>query len=187
MSADWTKRAYLPEDESALVYLWCQSYMRSLEGVARGAYVEHASAELQKGSPEVRAARRELWAEQAPLVEVLLARTDVEVVCDPERTHASEAGPAVIWGFACTSGNVVHYVSVKRDAVKVGIGADIVRDLLGSRLDRECSYTHDLVELRTGSCGVRMPRGWGWDSLWLARRLVGLRPVADAHGKVRAA
>ena len=186
--SEWIKRAYLPEeDESALVYLWCASYMRSLEGVARGAYLEHGSAEAQKQVPAIRAARRELWAEQAPLVETLLARTDVEVVCDPERATASDAGPAVIWGFACTSGDVVHYVSVKRDAVKAGIGADIARDLLGARLERACTFTHDLVEMRTGSCGLRLPRSWGWDSLWLARRLVGMRPVAGEHGSVRAA
>lgn len=195
MTAEWVKRAFVPEDESALVYLWCNSYIRSLEGIARGAFIEHASTDVQKGSPAVRAARRELWAEQAPLVETLLARTDVEVICDPERVYATEEGPAVIWGFAATSGDVVHYVSVKRDAVKVGIGADIVRDLLGSRLERACTHTHDLVEMRTGSCGLRLPRSWGWDSLWLARRLVGLRPVASeregsmqlTHGRTRAA
>ncbi len=195
MSTDWLKRASLPEDEDALVFLWCTSYMRSLEGEERGAYLRHGSESNQKAVPEVREARRELWAEQAPLVEVLLAKCTVEVVCDPERPVAGPDGPAVLWGFACTSGDVVHYVCVKRNVVKAGFGADIVRDLLGSRLQRPCWFTHDLVEMRTGACGVRLPGLWGWDSLWLARWLVGHRPVASeregsmqlTQGRTRAA
>ena len=187
VSAEWIKRAYVPEDESALVYLWCKSYMRSLEGVERGCYNPYDRGDAQKSVVEVREAQRQLWAEQAPLVEVLLRRADVEVLCDPERVYASEAGPAVIWGFACTSGDTIHYVCVKRDAVKVGLGPEMVQDLLGSRLQRPCWFTHDLVEMRTGSCGVKLPRTWGWDSLWLARWLVGHRRVAGEHESVRAA
>jgi hypothetical protein len=184
--SEWTKRAYIPsEDEDALVYLWCASYLRSLEGIARGAHLEHGRAAEERTSPAVREAARKMWAEQAPLVELLLSTTDVQVVCDPARPLTSPAGPAVIWGFASTTGDVVHYVCVKRDVVKAGFGADIVRDLLGDRLERACTHTHDLVEMRTGTCGVRLPRNWGWDSLWLPRRLVGLREVAGANGCVR--
>lgn len=187
MTPDWIKRPYLPaEDEDALVFLWCTSYMRSHEGVARGAYLERSGGgDESRGSPTVRAAVCELWAEQAPLVTMLLANSDVEVVCDPERSRTSAAGPAVIWGFACTSGDVVHYVLVKRNAVKAGLGPDIVRDLLGDRLERPCRFTHELVEMRSGACGVKLPRSWGWDSLFLARRLAGLREVAAEDGCVR--
>lgn len=189
MSAnEWLKRPYVREDdEDACLYLWVSSYLRSEEGIARGAFVPGGNREASA----TREAARSMWAEQAPLVEVLLASTDVEVVVDPLRPHASADGPAVIWGFAATTGDVVHYVCVKRDVVKAGFGPDIVRDLLGSRLDRPCSFTHQLVEmLPTGRstpppCGVRVPPGWGWDSLWLPRRLVGLRRVAGADGCVR--
>lgn len=184
--SDWIKRGYIPaEDEDALVYLWCSSYLRSCEGIDRGAHLEHGRGAEERSSPAVREAARKMWAEQAPLVEVLLASTDVEVICDPQRPLTTAEGPAVIWGFAATTGDVVHFVCVKRDVVKAGFGPDIVRDLLGSRLERPCYFTHELVEMRTGACGVRLPRNWGWDSLWLPRRLVGLRTVAGENGDVR--
>jgi hypothetical protein len=185
VTPEWVKRPAEPEDEDALVYLWCESYTRGQEGIERGAHLPHGRGDTSKASPEVRAAKREMWAEQAPLVEVLLRSADVEVVCDPERARASEAGPAVLWGFACTSGDVVHYVCVKRNAVKAGLGPDIVRDLLGSRLQRPCWFTHELVEMRLEKSGVSLPRAWGWDSLWLPRRLVGIRQVAGEDGCVR--
>ena len=173
-SADWVKRPYIAaDDEDALVYLWCASYLRSIEGVARGASVPHGLAGETQQRPEVRAASRAMWAEQALLVEWLLAHADTQVVCDPERSRASDAGPAVIWGFSCCSGDVVHYVSIKRDVAQVpGLAAEIARALLGDRLERPCRYTHELVELHSGRWGLRVPRSWGWDSLWLARRLV---------------
>jgi hypothetical protein len=86
-----------------------------------------------------------------------------------------------VWAFAATSGDVVHYVSVKRKIAPL-LGADIVRDLLGTRLDRPCVFTHELVEMRTGACGMRMPASWCWDSLFvgrlLARAMVGARRAA---------
>lgn len=184
MTAEWIKRPYLPaEDEDALVYLWCTSYLRSCEGMTRGAWRPGGRSEDRQDA-QVRAVAREMWAEQAPLVELLLASTDVEVVCDPERSVTTAAGPAVIWGFACTSGDVVHYVCIKRNVAKV-LGADIVRDLLGDRLERPCTFTHELVEMRTRACGVALPASWGWDSLWLARRLAGVRRVAGEHESVQ--
>ena len=186
--SDWIKRVALPEDEDALVYLWTASYCRGREGEERGAHVRQVPVRESTSSAYVRERTRELWAEQAPLVEKLLAApwTVTEVVCDPERVYAGANGPAVVWGFACTSGDVIHHVGVKRDVVKAGFGPDIVRDLLGSRLERPCTFTHELVEMRTGSCGVRLPASWGWEwNLWLPRRLAGLRPVAGDDGDVR--
>lgn len=187
-AAEWKKRAYLPEeDETALVSLWCTSYLRSAEGVARGAYIPTKRADEQSRDERVRSAVRAMWAEQAPLVEVLLRTTDVTVVCDPDRVRTTDAGPAVIWGFAATSGDVVHYVCVKRSTVQAGLGPDIVRDLLGDRLDRKCRYTHELVEMVSGQCGVRLPAEWRWDRMWLGRHLAGVRRVAGPHESVRTA
>jgi hypothetical protein len=180
--SEWVKRPYIAsEDLDALVYLWCTSYLRSREGIARGAYVPHGSAAETNRRAEVREAVMDMWADQEPLVRALLDGSDVMVACDPARPRRTEEGPAVIWAFAATSGDVVHYVCVKRKLAAL-IGADMVRDLLGSRLDRPCTFTHDLVEMRTGSCGVRLPESWGWDSLFLARmfarQAVGARRAA---------
>ncbi len=156
-----------------MLFLWAKSYARSAYGQARNAHTVHSQPE------------REYWAEQAPLIETLLVSADVEVVCDPDRSVTTAAGPAVIWGFACTSGDTVHYVCVKRRVAQAGLGGDIVRDLLGSRLQRACGYTHDLVEMRTGACGVRLPREWYSDSTYIARKIVGSRKVAGEDGCVR--
>lgn len=174
VTAPWIKRPYVAaEDEDGVLSLWLKSYARSAYGLARRAD--------ETTGPHVRA----YWAEQAPLVEALLRSADTELVMDPDRVHASEHGPAVFYGFACTSGDTVHYVCVKRSAVKAGLGADIVRELLGSRLERPCGYTHELVEMRSGACGVRLPRDWYSDSTFLARRVVGARGVAGEGGCVR--
>lgn len=174
MSAEWIKRRYIPsEDEDAVLYLWAKSYARSRYGRARGADKGHTQTE------------RVYWADQAPTIEALLNSADVEVVCDPERVTTTEAGPAVLWGFACTSGDTVHYVCVKRHVAAAGIGGDIVRDLLGSRLERACGYTHELVEMLTGACGVRLPRDWYSDSTYIARKIIGSRKVAAEDECVR--
>ncbi len=187
MSAEeWIKRAFVPEeDQDVVVSQWCTSYLRGREGVTRGAFIPHAKASETQSLETVRTASLAMWAEQEPLVRALLScprGVTVEVVCDPERPHRTAAGPAVVWAFAATSGDVVHYVSVKRKMAPL-LGADIVRDLLGSRLDRACSYTHELVELRTGACGARQPAAWTWaNSLFLprllARNVVGERRAA---------
>lgn len=163
-SPDWTKRAYLPSDESGVLYLWLKSYAHSAYGVARGAHVD--------ASPEEVA----YWREQAPVVEALLQHATVEVVCDPDRVHDSEAGPAVIWGFACTSGDVIHMLVVKRSAHKAGIAGDIAKDLLGDRLTKSCGMTHEQVELR--KIFGRIPHRWYMDSTWLGRAMLGARKAA---------
>lgn len=167
--SEFVKRAYIPaEDLDALVYLWCKSYAHSPYGRARGAHLDHTPGELA------------YWADQEPVVKRLLSSACVEVACDPDRSRSSPAGPAVIWGFAATSGDTVHYVCVKRNVARVpGLGAEIVRSLLGDRLDRACGYTHDLVEMRgSGACGVMLPRSWYSDSTQIARMLLGPRKAA---------
>ncbi len=170
--AEWVKRPFDPtEDQSVVVSQWCNSYLRSREGQARGAYFTHGRADEQKHDADIRESSLAMWADQEPLVRALIVSPGVrfEVVCDPERATRTEAGPPVVWAFAATSGDyVVHYVSVKRKIAPL-LGADIVRDLLGDRLERPCHFTHELVEMRNGSCGLRMPTSWTWDSLYIAR------------------
>lgn len=166
VSAEWVKRPFVPEDENGLIYLWEKSYAHSSYGKARGAHRDGTADE------------RAYWNDQAPTVEWLLANADVTVICDPERAQYEPGLPAIIWAFACTSGDTVHYVCVKRAAARAGLGADIVRDMLGGRLDKPCGYTHELVEMRSAACGVRLPRDWYVDSTWFGRRLLGTRRAA---------
>jgi hypothetical protein len=174
MGAEWVKRPFVAaEDMGALVYMWCASYMRSHEGIERGAFAPHGRADAQSGIPEVRKNAKRFWAEIAPLVVWLLHNETTEVICDPERVRSSDEGPAVIWAFACTTGHFIHCVSVKRKMLKVpNLGRDMVRDLLGERLRQPCQVTHELPELEFGKLGLDIPRQWKPSNpMWLPRHM----------------
>lgn len=170
--SDWTKRGYVHEwDEDAVAYLWIADQCRSRAAVQRGAH--------ERGTD----AQHAYWREVSPLVTWMLGHTSIEVICDPERSKPTDAGPPVIWAFAATDGNLVHGCVVKREAIKLGFGGEILRDLLGERLDQMCVYTTDLVQLGPrGSKELReqllgadassaMPRRWIPDFFWLARHM----------------
>lgn len=169
MTQPWVKRRATSEDEDGLVYLWLKSYAHSPENIIRGAHKDHSPAEIA------------YWAEHAPIVEALIRSATTEVLCDPQRVHATSAGPAQIYAFACTTGDVVHWVGVKRkyarDPELKDLCVDMVRDLLGERLERACTYSHELVEMgwpnKPGKCGTAIPRGWRLDRWWVARQMLG--------------
>lgn len=164
--ADWLKRPYEPKDESGVLYLWLKSYAYSRYGRARGAEREHTEGE------------RNYWREHAPMVEYLLKRTETTLAVDPEE-------PGVIWGFACTSGDTVHYMVVKRSVLRL-MGSDfageMMRDLLDGRMERACGTTH---ELPWKDCGLTMPEEpapngrmrprWHLDTTWFGRQLIAKR------------
>ncbi len=182
LEREWIQRPYIAEDdEHAVMYQALKSYAHSYFGASRGAH--------RDGRQSNREAERSYWNDMAPVFEWLLRspHVDVAVVCDSTRPRRSEAGPAVLWGFAITSGDVIHYVSVKRTIVQAGLGPEIVDALLGARLQRACTYTLELTEMRTGKCGVSMPRCpdatgerrqlWVCDPSWFARMLLPKRCV----------
>lgn len=168
MSGEWVKRGYVPEDENGVFYLWLKS----------SAHAKHAKRERahHDTSPEELAFFREM----RPIVEMLLRDATTEVICDPDRASYEPGKPAVIWAFACTSGDVVHQVVVKRSVVETmgaGFVGDLVRDLLGDRLAKTCWFTWPVKDLYTGKWGVRVPTGetgkplWHADPGWLARHI----------------
>lgn len=164
-AADWLVRPYDPTpktgDEDACVYLWLKSYAHSRYGTQLGAHIDATPAE------------RRYWDEHQPLVLGLLRNEDTRIACDPER-------PRVILGFACTTGDdLVHYVVVKRSAVKAGFGPELMRELLGTRLTRRCYTTFEQTELRRDQSGVSLPEEWRRaDPLWIWRRERQWRRVA---------
>jgi hypothetical protein len=146
----WTKRPMLPMDEDFIVYSWLTSYSRSREGQALGANHEGD-------------AKRRFWEEHRPIVEALIRTENVEVASDA-------ADPTVIWGWACTSGDTVHYALVKRSLMQADRekSIELVRDLLGDRLDRACPYTREQRDLYL--LGL-VPREWYPSSIWFAKRV----------------
>ena len=130
----WIKRAYDPADEAGVLYLHLKSFAHSPFGRAQGAHIDGSDGE------------RAYWKAHREVVLGLLASADTEVLCDPEE-------PSVFWAFAITRGDLVHYAVVKRRFR--GESASMFRDLLGERLDRPCTYTHDFA-----GTGLTVPASW---------------------------
>ena len=157
--SDWIKRKYRAEwDEDGIVFMWLKNECRARAGRARGAHVEASREEV------------EFWDEQRPLVEWYLQHTDVDVICDPERSEPSNGRPPVIWAFAATSGDMVHQLIVKRSARELGLADDLIRDLLGDRLTKVCGFTSDLHEFapaRRPRLTIEYPKQWYPHFTWL--------------------
>lgn len=144
----WRKRAPVPLDEDFIVSTWLMSYSRSREGYHAGA--------MPKSQ-----ARTAFWDAHRPVVELLARSADVEVICDDE-------DPNVVYAWACTSGDVVHGCIVKREYERADPeGArEMVRELLGERLDRACPYTYFPYDLQLLKL---LPRDWYPAAAWLAQ------------------
>lgn len=145
----------MPEDEPCLVSMWMKAFAHAREvdeAGFSGASVDGSPAEIQ------------YWKTHQPIVESLVRACEVRVLCDPERSTYEPGSPAVIWGWSCTSDDTVHWVAIKRSAVKAGLGEDIARALLGDRLEREQRTTFELVDL---SRLKMIPAAWKFDRQWL--------------------
>ena len=174
----FTLRPYTADDEDFVVSSWIYSYARSRYGVVSGAHIPQALPGYTKRPTEKDWGA--FWCEQQPIVCGLIARADVQIACDA-------GAPNVIWGWACTTGDTVHYVLAKRSVhrasaendgrgiwrVSTGLSGDIYRALLGERLKRACGYTHELVDMRRRELraqGVTVPESWYCDSTWFERQ-----------------
>jgi hypothetical protein len=149
-------RAYQAEDESCVVSMWLKSYAHSREVQETGLQ----SASVDGHPDEIR-----FWKIHQPIVMGLLAESTILVACDPERATYEPGKPAVIWAWACVSGDTIHWVAVKRNAVKADLGPDLVRDLLGDRLEREQRTTFEMTDM---SRMRLIPKGWKRDRGWLS-------------------
>lgn len=149
----WTVRLAQPADEDGLVYLWLKSFAHSRYGKSLGAEVDASPGEMA------------YWREHRTIVMRLLREAETRLIVDPE-------DPGVFWGFACCSGDVVHYVLAKRRFHREGMSASMFRELLGERLGKAASFTHELVEFKRAEvvkAGLSVPSKWVYDPYWLAR------------------
>lgn len=96
----------------------------------------------------------------------------VAIIADPETriilaVDAEFSG--AIWGCAILQGDRGVYVAfVKRTFRKVGVGGDVMRGMLGDRLQRQQFYAHDIQGLKR--CGVEPARGmWLFDASLLGQ------------------
>ena len=171
-------RPYTADDEDFVVSSWIYSYARGRYGVVHGAHLPSTVKGESKRPAEEDWG--EFWREQQPIVVDLIRRSDVQIACDP-------GAAGVIWGWCCSSGDTVHHVLVKRSvhrasvssdtrgiwSVTTGLSGDIYRGLLGERLERDCGYTFELVDMRRPELraqGIQIPRGWFADTTWFERQ-----------------
>lgn len=174
----WTLRPSEPSDENCLVSMWCKSHAHSREvrEILPNANIDGSQDEIRH------------WRVHQPIVEALVHSCDVRVAVDPLRVHGTTSLPAVILGWACMSGEAVHWVAVKRSVVRAGLGDELVRDMLGDRLDRVQTTTFELVDLAK----LKMiPALWTRDREWLSslrslssRTLAGDKLFASVAGHV---
>ncbi len=136
--------------------MWLKGYSKSREVHETG---------LEKASEPGHRDQIRFWKIHQPIVMGVLAEADVVVACDPQRSNYEPGQPAVIWAWACMTGDVVHWVAVKRTAVEAGLGEDLVRALLGDRLEREQRTTFEMVDMAR----LRLiPKNWKRDRGWLS-------------------
>lgn len=150
MTAPYLLRPYgRALDRDFVVSLWLMSYASSRHGRRWGANIPHA--------PE----RSAWWKAHEPIVLACISRGETTLLCLGDE-------PDVILAFACTEGtDVVHYALVKRRFHREGFSADMLRALLGDRLERPQRLSHEMVEM--GRAGMQVPANWRLDEYLLAR------------------
>ncbi len=141
--------------------MWHVQLCHGTEAIAAG-----MPGAAEKGSEAEQVFRQE----NEPIVTGLIRSAEVLVACDPGRVTYEPGLPSVIWAWAVLGRDCVYQVGIKRSAVRTGIAEDIVRDLLGSRLDRHQATVMDLVDM--GRLNL-IPRSWHKQEQWMSvmRRL----------------
>lgn len=122
---EWTTRPATPEDWPLIESTWLHSFSRSPMAQSRGAHVALSTE------------RTELFDQHRPLVRLLLEHATTMVACDRE-------DPSILWAWACTTGDIVHYALVLRAYVRIDPdgGAEMLMALLGDRLTKAAQYTY---------------------------------------------
>jgi hypothetical protein len=171
--APWVLRPFGedPRDEEAMHYLLGVAYTRSRAGQRAGA--SRAGRRGDEPNGEMVIKQRAFLAAMSPVWSWLLDNATVTLAVDPEQRH-------IVWGWAITSEpNVVHAVGVKRSVIDDAgpdVAQDLVRDLLGHRLDKHQVLTLELPQMRVrgdAAIGIDRPREWSLDPVWLLTRMVG--------------
>lgn len=141
MTSPWRIRGMVPEDTRDIIRLWLSSFWDS----------RYARRFHYPGG------KRDYEAKHGARIRKLLERSDVRIACDPSDEN--------IWyAFAVVEGaSTVHYAFVKRSFHRNELSADLLRELLADRLDRACTYSHELCEFKKYEAyiqGLRIPDNW---------------------------
>ncbi|MDQ5980313.1 MAG: hypothetical protein QG602_3289 [Verrucomicrobiota bacterium] len=137
---------WMPKDEDCIYYMWLKSYAQSEYGKGRRANKPHTPEEMV------------YILRQREVIGRLLDKHGARIVCDT-------AKPYDIYGWACVDPVelAVHYVSIKRNAAKLGFVSEIWDALVGDLVTEPCVVTHELVEMRSDpwrKAGITMPAQW---------------------------
>lgn len=132
----WFIRPAEVTDVGGIVKLWLDEWY--VPSVPRGEYVTRVKPGM------IRA--------------LMMPSTRVVLACD-------RGAPDTFWGLGVFHGeDGVYTAFVKRAFRRTGYGENIMRDLLGDRVDRRQWYAHDINGIQR--CGVQ-PKGWALDPFLL--------------------
>ena len=153
----FTTREMLRDDASDrefVGYHWACSYAKSW-------LAQHTRVDRSDAARDTE--RRRFVEQERPRIEWHLSRLQDTVTLLVDREHAD-----IIYGFACATGDVVHYAMVKRDVARLehNLNRKLFKMMLGDRLTRPCAYTSQLVDMEMAQV---LPRYWYIDGGWYFR------------------
>ena len=128
--------------EDPVVFMWLRSFARSRYGMQRRAFMS-----LEGVEDEIC-----FYDEMRPLITALLGDSDTRLVVDA-------VNQSVIYGWSCDSvgRSLHHYLSIKRDVVKLGEAEEVFRLLVGDHTRARVTCTMEPKELYTLKL---LPREW---------------------------
>lgn len=177
-TTDWLFRGYDPVLDDGLPYLLGISYCRSRAGQRAGASRAGRDGSVERATADHVASQKAFLEAHRPIWQWLLANADVRLAVDPEVPH-------IIAAWLITSGpDVIHAAGCKRalnePGVEPGPGADVIRQMLGDRLERHQVVTLELPQLAvrkgTDFVGLERPKMWSLDCTWLLTRMLPRTP-----------
>lgn len=89
----------------------------------------------------------------------LMTRTGARTIC--ALTPTADGTRGRVMGYSVSEPGILHWLYVKKDYRRLGIGSQLLQELIGNWNDSERKrprYTH-----RTDSSGRFLPPGWKWD------------------------
>ena len=131
----WVMRPYSTSDEGFVVYSWLKSFSRSRIGRA------WVQAEGWSG----------YWAGHRPHVLRVVHRT--QILCMPDSSD-------VILGWVAGTDELLHYALCKRTLHEERLAAEAFCFMLGDRLNRAQTLTHEQCDLQDVRESITPPRMW---------------------------
>lgn len=144
----WVIRDALPDDEPCLVSMWLKAFAHAPEVRSNGR-LNPDGVVFPKANEDGHPDEVAYWRAYHPIVTSLLASGRVRVACPEGRALYTDAGPAIIAGWSCTTPGLVHWVAVKRQIASKhpDDARGLIAELLGE-IEPSDRATFDLLDAK---------------------------------------